>query len=107
MTFTAFQRKIVALAAVVTSTAALLGYVGLSVPRPVWAGEFNALKWELYQDQLSRARKDLRGVKIEEYKLSQKREPVPSFLVEEKLELEDEVKDLEIKVERLEEGRDK
>lgn len=105
MTLTSFQKKLVSITAVVTSTAVLLGYAGLSIPTPVWAGEFNALKWELYTDQLSRARKDLRVVKMEEYQIVQKKESVPPFLIEEKLELEDVVKDLETKVENLEKER--
>jgi hypothetical protein len=103
MTITTFQKKLVSYAAVVTAVGALLGYAGLSLPTPVWAEDFNALKGEVYKDQLLRTRKELRGIKMEEYQLSQKREPVPPFLVEEKLELEDQVKDLEAKVERLEE----
>lgn len=105
MAFKTFSvtEKIVTIATVMTSLAAILGYIGLSLPRPVWAGEFLSLKHEIYTNRLDDIKDELRDIKIQEYQLQQTSVPVPSFIIEEKLKLEDDVKVLENKIDKIEE----
>lgn len=102
MTLTRLHKQIVLVAGILTSTTVIFGYIGLSLPTPVWAEEFNALKLDVYKEILQSNKKELRSIKIQEYQIIQAHQPVPEFLIQEKLELEDKVKELESVVNRLE-----
>lgn len=71
----------------------------------MWAEDFNALKLDVYRERLQSNKKELRSIKIQEYQIIQARQPVPGFIIQEKLELEDKVKELETAVNKIENSR--
>ena len=97
-----WYNKLAVIAGVLTSMGTLLAYMGLSFPTPVWAEEFQRFQKEYYIDKLGMIKEDLRDVKMEEYKLRQASQPVPEFIIEEKMILEDKVEELEKKVDKIE-----
>ena len=72
---------------------ALSAIIALTVTlgfKPVFASEFYEFQAEYYSDELDDAEDDLRQIKIELWRLEQGGE-VPPFMIDEKLELEDEI----------------
>lgn len=97
-----WYQKIAVIAATLTSMSVILAYAGLSFPQVVWAEEFRQFQKEYYVDKLEVIKKDLRQVKMDEYRLQQKSEPIPEFIIEEKMELEDALKVMEKRVDNIE-----
>ena len=98
----AFRGWIIGVAATIAAISIIVGTVGLTLPKPAWSHQLLALKEDVYIDRYERVKKDLRQIKLEEYRHQQIEEtPPPEFLIEEKLELEDEVRDLEKKLESI------
>lgn len=96
--------KLSIIAGVLTSIGTIAAFTGLSIPRVVWADDFQQFQKEYYIDKLDMVKKDLRQVKMQEYRLQQTSQPIPEFIIEEKMELEDTVKTLEKKVDKIEQA---
>ncbi len=97
------HEKIIAAGSVLASIITIVAFLGLNLPRPVWAGEFYAFQKNVVEEQLNRAKKELRSIKREEYMIQRENKEVPVFIIEEKLELEDKVEELEKQIDKINE----
>lgn len=97
--------KFIAYGTAIGLVVSAMTYLGLTMPRPVWADEFNEFKVETYTKQLKSYKSDLIDLEVRIWQAEQDKTSLPPSIKQKQLQLQDEIKDLESKLSKLEKSK--